>query len=230
MPNTYFRFRQFTVHQEKTAMKVCTDACLFGAWIAYATGNQKIEKVLDIGAGTGLLSLMIAQGNEEQIDAVEIDDHAYVQATENFAASPWNARMKVHHCAIQEFEPGYKYNLVVSNPPFYDQSLRSPDSKKNVAMHSTRLDATELFAAAKRLMPEGGRMALLIPYSRVDAIEKIIKENAFYVEEKVLVKQTEKHSPFRCMYMLRDVFSGIEERKMTVKDEEFTRLLKNYYL
>lgn len=211
-------------------MKVCTDACLFGAWIARETGNEKIERVLDIGAGTGLLSLMIAQGNEARIDAVEIDDHAYVQATENIAASPWSERMKVHHCSIQEFDPGYKYDLVVSNPPFYEQSLRSPDSKKNVAMHSTRLDVVELFTAATRLMSEGGRMALLIPYSRVDAIEKIIKENAFYVEEKVLVKQTEKHSPFRCMYMLRDVFSGFEERKITVRDEEFSELLKGYYL
>jgi tRNA1Val (adenine37-N6)-methyltransferase len=230
MPNTYFRFRQFTVHQEKTAMKVCTDACLFGAWIAHEIGNEKIEKVLDIGAGTGLLSLMIAQGNGAQIDAVEIDDHAYAQAVENLAASPWSGRMRVHHCAIQEFEPGYHYDLVISNPPFYEQSLRSPDSKKNLAMHSTRLDAIELFAVTKRLMAKGGRMALLIPYNRVDAIERIIKDNALYVEKKVLVKQTEKHSPFRCMYMLRDVFSGFEERKITVRDEEFSELLKGYYL
>ena len=138
--------------------------------------------------------------------------------------------MKVHHCAIQEFEPGYDYDLVISNPPFYEQSLRSPDSKKNLAMHSTRLDATELFAVTKRLMAKGGRMALLIPYNRVDTIERIIKDNALYVEKRVLVKQTEKHSPFRCMYMLRDVFSGFEERKITLRDEEFSELLKSYYL
>jgi tRNA1Val (adenine37-N6)-methyltransferase len=92
--------------------------------------------------------------------------------------------MKVHHCAIQKFEPGYHYDVVISNPPFYEQSLRSPDSKKNVAMHSTRLDATELFDAAKRLMAKGGRMALLIPYNRIDAIERIIKDNALYVEKR----------------------------------------------
>jgi hypothetical protein len=79
-------------------------------------------------------------------------------------------------------------------------------------------------------MSAGGRMALLIPYNRVDVMEKIIKDNSFYIEEKVLVKQTEKHSPFRCMYMLTDVFSGFEERKITIRDEEFSELLKSYYL
>jgi tRNA1Val (adenine37-N6)-methyltransferase len=230
MPNTYFRFRQFTIHQEKTAMKVCTDACLFGAWITSEISNEKIESVLDIGAGTGLLSLMIAQGSDARIDAVEIDDNAYSQAVENFAASPWKERLKAHHCAIQQYDPGYKYDLIVSNPPFYEQSLWSPDNKKNLAMHSTHLDAAELFASIKRLLAHGGRIAILIPYGRVDAIEKIIKESSLYIEKKVAVKQTEKHSPFRCMYMLRDVFSGFDERKITVKDEEFNALLKSYYL
>lgn len=230
MPNTYFRFRQFTVHQEKSAMKVCTDACLFGAWVAFEISEYPIKKVLDIGAGTGLLSLMIAQHSLAEIDAVEIDDHAYRQAVENFAASPWGNRLNVYHCAVQQFDRGYKYDLIISNPPFYEQSLRSPDSKKNLAMHSTHLDTVGLFAAAKRLLTGGGRFALLVPYSRAEAIEKIIAENAFYVEKKVEVKQTEKHTPFRCMYILRYVFSGTEERKITVKDEEFSKLLKNYYL
>ena len=230
MPNTYFRFRQFTVHQEKTAMKVCTDACLFGAWITSEINSGRIEKALDIGAGTGLLSLMVAQGSRAIIDAVEIDDHAFSQAVENFAASPWKERLNVHHCAIQEYDPGYRYDLVISNPPFYEQSLRSPDGRKNVAMHSTHLDAGELFASAKRLLAPGGTVAVLIPYSRGEVIEKIIKETGLYISKKVAVKQTEKHTPFRCMYMLKDVFSGFEERKITVKDEEFNALLESYYL
>ena len=211
-------------------MKVCTDACLFGAWLTSEIRDEKIERVLDIGAGTGLLSLMIAQGTGAQIDAVEIDEHAYRQSAENFAASPWSNRMKAHHCAIQQFDPESRYELVISNPPFYEQSLRSPDNKKNMAMHSTHLDAAELFDSMKRLMVQGGRMALLIPYSRFDTIEKIIIDKALWIEKKVVVKQTEKHSPFRCMLMLRDVFSGFEERKITVKDEEFSNLLKSYYL
>ena len=107
---------------------------------------------------------------------------------------------------IQEYDPGYRYDLVISNPPFYEQSLRSPDGRKNVAMHSTHLDAGELFASAKRLLAPGGTVAVLIPYSRGEVIEKIIKETGLYISKKVAVKQTEKHTPFRCMYMLKDVF------------------------
>jgi len=200
-------------------MKVCTDACLFGAWIAYEIKSEKTELVLDIGAGTGLLSLMVAQGCDARIDAVEIDDHAYLQAVENFKASPWSDRLTVHHCAVQQFDPGYKFDLVITNPPFYEQSLRSPNSKKNLAMHSTHLDASELFASIKRLLLPAGRAALLIPFRRVEATEKIIESNGLFIQKKLVVKQTEKHSPFRCMYMLSDVFSGFEERKITIKDE-----------
>jgi tRNA1Val (adenine37-N6)-methyltransferase len=211
-------------------MKVCTDACLFGAWIASEIRNEKLERVLDIGAGTGLLSLMVAQQSHARIDAVEIDDNAYLQAVDNFQMSPWSSRMKVHHCAVQQYEPGLKYNLVISNPPFYEQSLRSPDSRKNMAMHSTHLDATDLLQSVKRLLAPAGRMALLIPYSNVSTIEKIINGNALFIEKKIAVQQTPKHSPFRCMYMLRDFYSAIEERKITVKDDEFIALLKSYYL
>jgi tRNA1Val (adenine37-N6)-methyltransferase len=211
-------------------MKVCTDASLFGAWIASEIRNEKIERLLDIGTGTGLLSLMLAQISDAVIDAVEIDDNAFSQAVDNFAASPWHDRLNVHHCAIQEFKPGYRYQLIVSNPPFYEQSLRSPDSRKNVAMHSTHLEADELIAKIQGLLLPSARAALLIPYHRVDLIEKIIERNGLFIEKKVAVKQTEKHSPFRCMYMLRNVFTGFQERKITVKDEEFNKLLKNYYL
>ncbi len=230
MPNTYFRFRQFTVHQDRTAMKVCTDACLFGAWVASETGNENFERVLDIGAGTGLLSLMIAQQTGAQIDAVEIEENAYAQASENFAASPWNDRLKVHYTSVQQFNPSYRYGLIISNPPFYENDLRSPDKQKNLAMHSTHLDVDGLFDAVKRLLAPGGKMAMLVPYLRVKAIEKKISESKLFIIKKVAVKQTENHTPFRCMYLLSNVFSALSERKITVNDEEFIMLLKNYYL
>jgi tRNA1Val (adenine37-N6)-methyltransferase len=230
MPNTYFRFRQFTVHQNRAAMKVCTDACLFGAWVAAEAGGKGIQRILDIGSGTGLLSLMLAQATGGIIDAVEIDDHAYRQTAENFAASPWADKLKVHHCAIQEFSPPFLYDLIICNPPFYENELRSPDSKKNVAMHSTQLNLDDLLRNMKRLLTPGGTTAMLIPYIRMAEIEGKIKSVNLFIQKKILVKQTERHVPFRCMYTLQDVFSDYAERKITVKDDEFNSLLKSYYL
>src|SRR3954469_11797521 len=126
MANNYFSFKQFIIHQDKCAMKVCTDACLFGAYVAdrFQITNSKFH-VLDIGAGTGLLSLMLAQKNSTvQIDAVEIDKAASEQAKENFKHSLWRDRLHIHHQPIQEFGMN-TYNLIISNPPFYENDLKS---------------------------------------------------------------------------------------------------------
>src|SRR4051812_32138561 len=112
-----FSFKQFTIHQNNCAMKVCTDACLFGAWVAAVmkSGETKNGTILDIGTGTGLLSLMLAQEFDGRIDAVEIDEAAAQQAQENFNASPWKDRLNVSHTALQHYIPGKKYNLIISN-------------------------------------------------------------------------------------------------------------------
>ena len=230
MPNTYFRFRQFTIHQNKTAMKVCTDACLFGAWTVSEISNDKIERILDIGTGTGLLSLMVAQATDARIDSVEIDDNANEQASENFKASPWSSKLQLHHCAVQQFDPPYRFDLIICNPPFYENDLLSPDMKKNIAMHSTQLGADELFYSMRRLLAPGGKIAILVPYHRTKTIERKINDNKLFIYKKVAVKQTEKHSPFRCMYLIKEVFSGFSESIITVKDDEFNSLLKSYYL
>jgi len=230
MPNTYFRFRQFTIHQDRTAMKVCTDACLFGAWTVSEIRNDKIERILDIGTGTGLLSLMVAQAMDAHIDAVEIDENANAQAAENFKASPWSNKLQLHHCAVQQFHPPYLFDLIICNPPFYENDLPSPDKKKNIAMHSTQLSADELFYSMKRLLAPSGKISILVPYHKTKSIERKINDNNLFIYKKVAVKQTEKHSPFRCMYLITDVFSGFSESRITVKDEEFNSLLKSYYL
>ena len=250
MPNTFFRFRQFTVHQDQTAMKVCTDACLFGAWTTESQSgererraekpgaeNKNIHRTLDIGTGTGLLSLMVAQKATSVIDAVEVDELACAQASSNFFNSPWRDRLRVHHTPVQEYEPGYRYDLIISNPPFYERDLRSPDEKRNVALHGTRLGFDELLSSVKRLLEKDGIAAFLIPYEREKAFEDALSKFGFFVAKKTLVRQSEKHNFFRVMYEVSKTFRGIVLlEELAIKDArnvytaEFSRLLADYYL
>ncbi len=238
MPNTYFQFKQFTVHQDKCAMKVCTDACLFGAWVASKIGNEitGVNNVLDIGAGTGLLSLMIAQKtNNVTIDAVEIEKNAVAQARENFNATSLNNRIKVIEADIKTLKLSSKYDLVISNPPFFENDLKSPDNAKNLAHHSDDLSLLELISIAKKILAPKGKFAILLPFRRAAGFEKQSTDAGFFIEQKTLVRQTENHAPFRIMYLLGMIELKIKTDYMSIKQKEqytpeFITLLKEFYL
>src|ERR1700684_2120654 len=142
MPNSYFRFKQFIIHQDKSAMKVCTDSCIFGAWTVKHLNGAK--KILDAGAGTGLLSLMLAQKSESQIDSIELDPDSAVQALENIMASPWSKRIRLLEGNVLYYPLRSEYDFIISNPPFFDSDLRSPMEKKNKAKHEETLKLDEL--------------------------------------------------------------------------------------
>ena len=136
-------------------MKVTTDGCLFGAWVANAINNSEliINNCLDIGTGTGLLSLMLAQKNPQiKIDAVEVDKDAFEQAKKNIAESPWANRIKVYHADIKVFGSAKKYDVIISNPPFYENELKGNDEKKNIAHHNDGLLLPELLKIIKRIL------------------------------------------------------------------------------
>ena len=143
MANSYFQFKQFTIRQDRCAMKVTTDGCLFGAWAAekinsvthpdYFGKELVINSCIDIGTGTGLLALMMAQQSKLFIDTIEIDKDAFEQASENIAASPWAGRIKIIHRDAKGFTSQNKYNVIISNPPFYEKELKGQDAKKNLA-------------------------------------------------------------------------------------------------
>src|SRR5262249_33933395 len=134
MPNSYFQFKEFTVYQERCVMKVTTDACVFGAWVAQDVTD--VQNVLDIGTGTGLLPLMLAQRHPSiTIDAIEIDKESFEQAKENVAISPFAEHIQVINDDAKAFSSWKKYDLVISNPPFYEKELASSDHKKNIAHH-----------------------------------------------------------------------------------------------
>jgi tRNA1Val (adenine37-N6)-methyltransferase len=151
-----FIFKQFTIQQDKCAMKIGTDAVLLGAWCPI---DNNPFSVLDIGAGTGILSLMIAQRSQaQQIDALEIDEDAYEQCVENFENSPWSDRLFCFHAGLDEFvdEPEDKYDLILSNPPFYSEDYKSNNDSRDLARFQEALPFEDLIEAADLLLTENG--------------------------------------------------------------------------
>lgn len=219
-------------------MKVCTDACLFGAWAAHKIQNEQLNigRILDIGTGTGLLSLMVAQKNNGQIDAVEIDTTAALQATENFKASPWKERLHIHNVSIQQSNLTTQYDFIISNPPFYNNDLKSNDEKRNLALHATNLSTEELLAAVEQRLYNTGHFAILLPYKQVNHFEKLCNARGYMLSEKVAVKQTPQHSYFRIMLWFNKARGDCKETEITIMQsnnnysEEFVQLLKDYYL
>ncbi len=241
MANTFFHFKKFTIHQDKCAMKVCTDACIFGAWVADKIKNEAlpIKNVLDIGTGTGLLSLMVAQKNATAIiDAVEIDKDAAQQAKENFETSPWKERLTIYNTSIQEFNLSNHtyYDIIISNPPFFENDLKSNDAKRNIALHSKNLNMEELFQYASYHTNDKGFFAILVPHHRCNHVEQIAANTMFYLNQKVVVKQTANHNYFRSMLFFSKQKTTFNTSKITIHNENrvyspnFIELLKDYYL
>ena len=219
-------------------MKVCTDACIFGARIANIISNSKsqISNCLDIGTGTGLLSLMIAQKTRVVIDAIEIEEDAFDQAKENFSNSPWSQRLQTLHTDVKHFSSPVKYDFIISNPPFYQNDLVSPLKTKNVAKHNTGLNVDELIGVIKNLLNKSGSFALLLPYHRIAYFEKLANENYFFLNEKLLIKPTRKHDYIRGFLLFNQTNKTAVIKELIIKNEDgnytddFIQLMSDYYL
>lgn len=240
MANSFFQFKQFTIHQDKCAMKVTTDACLFGAWVAQESEKSKAENILDIGTGTGLLSLMLVQKNNSfHVDAIEIDKLAAEQANENINASPWNDRINIIEADIRSFSFQKKYDLIISNPPFYEKEIRSESERKNIAHHSNQLSLDELLSAIKENLSATGNFFLLLPYKRNEEIRKLFSDHLLAISKTLFIRQSVKHDYFRIIINGK---AGLHEKmetgfnEMSIWDDqqqytpEFAGLLKDYYL
>lgn len=240
-----FQFKQFTIQQDRTAMKVSTDSCLFGAWVAVQLKMENLasKKLLDVGTGTGLLSLMIAQENNHKIDAIEIDAAAAQQARENVEASPWKERISIVQADLLVFTTGKKYDVIISNPPFYENELSSGKSTKDIAHHSKALTLEQLFKKTTELLNEDGQYFFLLPYKRLDEIRLLISKAGLTIHEEVHVKPTVNHPPSRIMIKGnvtkpadREMNPTSEPLILSIKDqdkqytESFVSLLRPYYL
>jgi tRNA1Val (adenine37-N6)-methyltransferase len=215
-------------------MKVCTDACILGA----STDVENVKNILDIGTGTGLLSLMLAQRSFAKIDAVEIDEDAYSQAFENVSVSKFSDKIVVHHRRIQSFVATQGYDLIISNPPFYQKSLKSIDNQTNKALHAVELSFEELIDSVVRLLKSNGKFVVLLPPFEIEKLIQIAQKKGLYLSKKILIRHDESKPIFRVIATFLDKpvknyeenTLEIHEERSVIYSEAFRTLMKDYYL
>ncbi len=231
----HFQFKSFTIQQHRCAMKVGTDAILLGAW---ATAANRAA-ILDVGTGTGVVALMLAQRFPNAVvEAVEIDKPASCQAAENFAASPWNDRLSVTHAAVQEFPFARRFGLIVCNPPYFHDSLKPDNHARRTARHDGSLSSGELAGAANRLLAQDGRLSVILPADHRDAFVIEAGSQGLYCVRQRLVHPTPKHPPKRILLEFSTDSSSpvVEERSMIIEltrhqySREYIDLAKSFLL
>ncbi|MBN2480392.1 MAG: methyltransferase [Bacteroidales bacterium] len=236
MSNDYFKFKRFTVNQDKCAMKVGTDGVLLGAW----TKAEGVRRILDVGTGTGVVALMLAQRSKAMIDAVEIDEDAVRQAQQNVAASPWSDRIHVYHTSFQEFyiQRNFLYDLIVSNPPYYHHALKSKGEFRTTARHTVKLNYNELIEYAAKLLTAEGRISVIVPHDISDAFVEYAWFNQLYPLRILKIRSTPS-KPFSrtVIEFIRKKNHRPEISEFTIMQgnnrsitEEYKRLTAEYYL
>jgi tRNA1Val (adenine37-N6)-methyltransferase len=216
-------------------MKVCTDACILGAWF-----SDKIPQhaaVLDIGAGTGLLMMMLAQRSQNEIHGIEIDEAAYQQLQENTSQNDWHQRLTVFQGDARTFPFPHKYDFIISNPPFFESDLLSANDREQIAKHSTLLTLDELITIiASNLQPQGS-FGILLPYHRWEYFDTLANQHHFSLTEKLAIKHSPRHTPFRSILQYtRNKVDFATTHDLTIQNmdrvytPEFAALMKDYYL
>ena len=231
-----FQFKQFTVEQDKCAMKIGTDAVLLGAWCPI---DNNPESVLDIGAGTGILSLMMAQRTvANQIDAIEIEENAYQQCTDNFENSVWNDRLFCFHAGLDEFvaEPDDEYDLIISNPPFFTEDFKSDNTNRDLARFEDALPFEELIEAADLLLSEKGVFAVIISFSEAENFVLLCESVDLYLIKMTRVKGTPKGKFKRTLLAFARLDADFELTELTIETArhvytpEYIALTQDFYL
>ncbi len=235
MPNSYFRFKRFTIQQDRSVMKVCTDSCILGAWTAKRL--QEAKRILDIGTGTGLLPIMLAQNSNAPIHCIELDHDSFKQAEKNIQESPWSDRIHIIEGDARHYSFQTKYDFIITNPPFFESDLRSPERKKNKAKHEESLTLDELISVISSCLLTNGAFSILLPFHRNDYFEKLASLNGFILHEKLTVRQTPGHTAFRCISLYgtkkpeKVILNELIIRNSEGKNSnEFAELMKDYYL
>ena len=234
MSESVFRFRQFTVHQDKCAMKVGTDAVLLGSWVDAADA----QNILDIGTGTGIIAMMLAQKSEAQIDAIDIDLNACIQAEENVRESLWRERIHIHNISFQEFSSSAekKYDLIVTNPPYFSDAPKPLSIGRSQSRHTDMLPFIELIEGVKKIISSDGKFCVVLPCREGAAfMDEALRQGLFcgnILHVKTKIEKQEKRLLMEFTQHLR----YMEEGEMVIRcsenefSKEYVELTKEYYL
>jgi len=234
--NKPFAFKEFSVNQDRCAMKIGTDGVLLGAW---ATINHNPFSVLDIGTGTGILPLMLAQrSHAETIEALEIDDAAFEQAAENFENSPWADRLFCYHAGFNEFveEIDDKYDLIISNPPFYSENYKTENPQRDLARFTDALPFEHLLYGTAKLLGNNGKASFIIPFSEEINFISLAEKMNLYPNRITRVKGTNTSDIKRSLLEFSFTKTAIDSSELTIETsrhqytEEYINLTKDFYL
>lgn len=236
MPNTSFAFKQFIVKQDRCAMKVGTDAVLLGAWVL-PNGSKHI---LDIGTGTGVIALMLAQKTQAHIDAIDIDEEAFLQAKQNALDSKYSSQITVTQTSLQHYskESTQKYNLIVTNPPYFEQSLKSSDEQRSHARHADVLPFEELLDGVLKLLDEKGKFCLILPTLEAIKFRALAEKRGLHLSKLLRVKsRIDKDTDKRHLMQFEVKPTEFSEKTIAIELEErhqytddYKDLTKDYYI
>jgi tRNA1Val (adenine37-N6)-methyltransferase len=234
MSNPYFQFKQFTVWHDQCAMKVGTDSVLLGAW----TDTEEASSILDIGTGTGIIALMLAQRSHAHIDALDIDSIACQQASDNIRKSPWPDKIRVINKSFENYYRNStdKYDLLVSNPPFFKNSLKPEDNKRSMARHADSLPYQELLAGVAQLITDNGRFCIVLPYTEAQLFIVDAALHYLYCNLKLNVKPCTSDKVNRVLMQFSKKRTILSEENISILDDkrkytlDYKKLTKEYYL
>jgi len=228
-----FRFKQFSVKHSQSSLKVTTDAVLLGAWVDAA----KATHILDIGTGSGVLALMMAQKYPEAtIDAIDIDAASVEEATFNFSQSAWSYRLSAFHVDFKEFYTSNKYDLIISNPPYFVDSLVSPNVQKAVAKHTLLLDYKSLLDGIARMLTEKGVAYVVLPFSNLGLLTAACNKNALYFDKICAVSSFYVQPPYLAIVAISFIDKNISQHTLAIRDAlhqyttEYKVLTQDFYL